>query len=192
MKRMFVVSMWMSSCWGCLRPPCGGHARLGALENLEEGLLHALAGYVARDGEVLRLAGDLVDLVDVDDAKLGAGDVTVGRRDELEQDVLDVLAHVASLGESGGVRDGEGHLEEAGEGLRKQRLARAGGAKEQDVALGDLDFLLALGDLVIARKDAAIVVVDGNAHRTLGRLLANHVLRELVVDLMRGGKLLER
>ena len=21
---MFVVSMWMSSCCGCLRPPCGG------------------------------------------------------------------------------------------------------------------------------------------------------------------------
>ncbi len=24
MKRMFVVSIWMNSWWGCLRPPCGG------------------------------------------------------------------------------------------------------------------------------------------------------------------------
>ncbi len=23
-NRMFVVSIWMCSCWGCLRPPCGG------------------------------------------------------------------------------------------------------------------------------------------------------------------------
>ena len=24
MNRMFVVSIWMKSWWGCLRPPCGG------------------------------------------------------------------------------------------------------------------------------------------------------------------------
>ena len=24
MKRMLVVSIWMNSWWGCLRPPCGG------------------------------------------------------------------------------------------------------------------------------------------------------------------------
>ena len=24
MNRMFVVSIWMNSWWGCLRPPCGG------------------------------------------------------------------------------------------------------------------------------------------------------------------------
>src|SRR5439155_24757608 len=41
------------------------HARHRPLEDLEEPLLHALARYVARDARVLRLAGDLVDLVDV-------------------------------------------------------------------------------------------------------------------------------
>src|SRR5450756_3032316 len=38
-----------------------------AFEDLEQGLLHALAGDIARDRRVVRLAGDLVDLVDVDD-----------------------------------------------------------------------------------------------------------------------------
>jgi hypothetical protein len=44
---------------------------------------------------VLGLAADLVDLVDVDDAALGLGDVVVGGLEQLEQDVLDVLAHIA-------------------------------------------------------------------------------------------------
>ena len=56
------------------------------------------------------------------------GHLEIGRCDELEQDVLHVLAHVARLGERGGVRDGEGHLQRARQRLRQQRLARARGA----------------------------------------------------------------
>ncbi len=44
----------------------------GAFEDLEQRLLHALAGDVAGDGGVLALARDLVDLVYVYDAALGA------------------------------------------------------------------------------------------------------------------------
>ena len=80
---------------GMLAPPCGGHAGHGALEDLEQRLLHALTGDVARDRDVAGRAADLVDLVDVDDALLGPLDVEVGRLQELEQDVLDVLADVA-------------------------------------------------------------------------------------------------
>ena len=40
------------------------------LEDLQQRLLHALAGDVARDRRVVGLARDLVDLVDVDDAAL--------------------------------------------------------------------------------------------------------------------------
>src|SRR5690606_30754112 len=83
---------------GVLAPPLRRHRGDGALEDLQQRLLHALAGDVARDRRVLALAGDLVDLVDVDDAGLGLLDVVVGRLDELEQDVLDVLADVAGLG----------------------------------------------------------------------------------------------
>ena len=43
----------------------------GAFEDFQQRLLHAFAGNVARDGNVLGLAGDLVDLVDVNDAASG-------------------------------------------------------------------------------------------------------------------------
>src|SRR5690606_36049558 len=42
----------------------------GAFHQLEQGLLHAFARDIAGDRRILRLAGDLVDLVDVDDAVL--------------------------------------------------------------------------------------------------------------------------
>ena len=52
-----------------LAPALRRHRRGGALEDLQQRLLDALAGDVARDRGVLRLAGHLVDLVDVDDAR---------------------------------------------------------------------------------------------------------------------------
>src|SRR5204863_9749786 len=51
------------------------HRRDRPLENLQERLLDALARHVARDRRVVRLARDLVDLVDVDDPRLGLLDV---------------------------------------------------------------------------------------------------------------------
>ncbi len=135
MKRMLEVSIWMNSCWGCLRPPWGGTLDDRALQDLQQGLLHPLAADVPGDGGVFRLAGDLVDLVDVDDAALGPLHVEVRGLDQLEQDVFHVLAHIAGLGEGGGVGDGKGHVQDLGQGLGQQGLAHAGGAQQQDVAL---------------------------------------------------------
>ena len=106
-----------------LAPALGRDVGPRALEDLEQRLLDALAGDVAGDRRAVRLAGDLVDLVDVDDAGLGALDVPVGGLDQLEQDVLDVLADVTGLGERGGVGDGERHVEHPGQRLRQVGLA---------------------------------------------------------------------
>jgi len=86
MKRMLVVSTCRNSCCGCLRPPCGGTDADRALDDLQQRLLHALAGDVARDATGSRLLRrDLVDLVDVDDARLGALDVVVGGLEQLQR-----------------------------------------------------------------------------------------------------------
>jgi hypothetical protein len=172
---------------GVLAPALGGHAGGGPLQDLEQGLLHALAGDVAGDRRVLALAGDLVDLVDVDDPGLGLLDVVVGRLDQLEQDVLDVLTDVAGLGEGGGVGDRERHVEHPGQRLGQQRLPAAGGAEQDDVGLLELD--VARGgrpDL-----DPLVVVVDRDRQDLLGVVLADHVVVEEVVDLLGLGQLVE-
>ena len=55
------------------------------VENLLLKLLHAFAGHVPRDGDVLAGLGDLVDLVDVDDSALGGFDVEVRRVKQLQE-----------------------------------------------------------------------------------------------------------
>ena len=169
---------------GVLAAPLRRHRGHRALEDLEQRLLHTLAGHVTGDRRVLRLAGDLVDLVDVDDPGLGPLDVEVGRLDELEQDVLDVLAHVTGLGEGGGVGDGEGHVEQTGQGLCHQRLAHPGGADEEDVRLLQLDVVV-----VVAGADPLVVVVHRHRQDPLGALLADDVVVEERVDLVRLGEL---
>ena len=42
----------------------------GAFENLQQSLLHAFAGNIARDGRIFVLLGNLIDFVDIDDALL--------------------------------------------------------------------------------------------------------------------------
>ena len=99
--------------------------------------------HVARDARVLRLARDLVDLVDVDDAALALGDVEVAGLEQPDEDVLDVLADVAGFGERRRVGDRERHVEDARQRLREQRLADARRADQQDVRLVELDVVLA-------------------------------------------------
>ena len=107
-------------------------------------------------------------------------DVEVGGLDQAQQDVLDVLADVARLGQRGRVRDAERDVEDPRERLRQQRLAGAGRADEQDVRLLELDVV----DRV-AGVDPLVVVVDGDREDLLGLLLADDVLVERSLDLRR-------
>src|SRR6266567_5632411 len=170
-----------------LAPALRRHRGGSALEDLQQRLLDALAGDVAGDRRVLALARDLVDLVDVDDAGLGLLDVVVRRLDQLEQDVLDVFADVAGLGQGSRVGDRERNLQQARQGLREQRLPAAGRADEQDVALLQLD----VGIAVRAGLHALVVVVDGDRQDLLGLLLPDDVVVQVLVDLTGLGEVVE-
>ena len=171
-----------------LAPAAGRHGGRRPLNDLEQGLLDALTRDVAGDRRVLRLATDLVDLVDVDDALLSALDVAVGGLDELEKDVLHVLADIPRLGQSRGIDDGEGDVEEAGQGSGQVSLTGSGGPQQQDVGLAQLQ-AVPLGHGALLDLDALVVVVDRHAHGALGSLLADDVLVEEVEDLLGLGQL---
>src|SRR5581483_777305 len=168
----------------------------GALDDLKQRLLDTLAGDVTGDRRVLRLASHLVDLVDVDDPGLGLLDVVVRGLDQLEQDVLDVLADVARLGQRGGVGDRERHVEHPGERLGEIGLATPGRPDDEDVRLRDLDLLVLrvlAGDVLRlkTRLDAFVVVVHGHGQRLLRLFLADHVRVQELEDLLRLRQLAE-
>ena len=81
-----------------LAPALRRNAGDGAFDDLEQRLLHALAGDIAGDGRVFALAGDLVNLVDIDDAALRRLNVVIGILNQAQQDVLHILADIACLG----------------------------------------------------------------------------------------------
>ena len=85
--------------------------------------MDSLPRHITGDRLILALPGDLVDLIDVDDAGLGSLHVVVCGLNQLQQDVLDVFADIPGLGECGCIRDGEGDVEHAGQRLRQERLA---------------------------------------------------------------------
>src|ERR1700684_188965 len=153
----------------------------GSFHDLEQGLLHALARDVAGDRGIVGLAADLVDFIDIDDAALGALDVVVGRLQQLQNDVLDILADVTGFGQRRRVRHGEGHIEDARQRLRQQRLARTGRSDQQDVRLRELDIVV-LGLMV----EPLVVVVDGDREHLLGVALADHIVVQDLADFLRG------
>ena len=165
-----------------LAPALGGHRGDRPLDQLEQRLLHALAGDVTSDRRVVGLARNLVDLVDVDDAGLCFFDVVVALLQQLLDDVFDVFANVTRFGQRGGIGDGEGHVEKARQRLGEQGLARAGGPDEQNIALGELDFILRLGAPLSAGLQPLVVVVDRDRQNLFGAFLADDVVVQDFLD----------
>src|SRR5215467_5120968 len=157
----------------------GRNRRDGSFHDLEQRLLHALARYVAGDRGIVGLARDLVDLVDIDNAALRTLDIVVGRLQQLQNDVLDVLADIAGLGERRRIRHRERHVEDAGQRLRQQRLARPGRADQQDVRLRELDVVV-LGLMI----EPLVVIVDGDREDLLGVVLTDDIVVEDLADFL--------
>ena len=170
-----------------LAPALGRHAGGGALDDLQQGLLNTLARNVAGDRGIVALAGNLVDFIDVDDALLGPLDVVVGILQKRQDDVLDILAHVAGLGQAGGIGDGKRYVQEARQGLGQQGLTAAGRPNQQNIAF--LNFDIAISK---ARIQALVMVVDGHRQNPLGRLLLDDVFVQLRFDFLGHEQVLKR
>ena len=165
---------------GVLAAALGRHVDHRSFEDFQQGLLHALARNVARDGGVVALARDLVDLVDEDDAALGLLDVVVGDLQQPRENALDILAHISRLGQNGRVDDRERHFQQLGDRAGHQRLARARRTDQHDVRLVDLDLVLLRGV-----QQPLVVVVDRHGHIPLGGILPDDILVEELLDLRR-------
>src|SRR5438552_3923653 len=169
-----------------LAPALRRHRGDRPLEDLQQRLLDAFARDVARDRRVVRLPRDLVHLVDVDDPRLGLLDVEVRSLDQLEEDVLDVLADVAGLGQRGRVGDRERDVEDPRERLREKGLAATRRAEQEDIGLLELDFVVVLPHLY-----ALVVVVDGDREGPLRLFLRDDVVVEDGVDVARARQVVE-
>ena len=151
-----------------------------AFDEFQKRLLNAFARNVARDRRIFALAGNLVDFIEIDNAALCALDVAVGRKQQLVDDVFHVFAHVTGFSQRRGVGNRKRNIERARERLSKQCLARTRGTNQQNVGLLQLN---AFGRGLVLQ--ALVVVVDRNGQHTLGTLLTDHVVVEMLIELLR-------
>ena len=174
---------------GMLATALGRNIADGAFQDLEESLLDALSGDVAGDADILGLAPDLVDLVDIDDAPLSLLDIEIGGLQQPKDDVLDIFADVTGFRQGGGVHDAEGDIQYAGEGAGEESLPGSGGTEKKDVRFFYFDIGELLGGEGCVLMEALVVIVDGYGEDLLGLVLPDHVFVQQLADLHRGGSL---
>ena len=149
----------------------------GPLKDLEQGLLNALAGYIPRNRNILRLLGDLIYLIDIDNTLLRPRDIVIRSLYQLEQDILNILADIACLCKRSRVRYGKGNIEHPCQGLGQKSLAGTRRAGHDDVAL------LQLHIGYITGCDPLIMIVYSYGEDLLGLLLADDIIIEKCLDL---------
>src|ERR1700722_1556707 len=160
-----------------------------AFNQFQERLLHAFARDIAGDRRVIGLAGDLVDFIDVDDAGLRLFDIVIAFLQQLLDDVFDVFADVAGLGQGRRIGDGKGHVEQSRQRFGQQRLTGPGRSDQQDIALGELHFVAGAHALGAARLQALVVIVDRHREDPLGAFLPDDVFIEDFLDFLGLGEL---
>ena len=140
-------------------------------------MLDAFARDVARDRWIFAFFCDFIDFVDVDNAAASAFDIAIGGVDEVQDDVFDVVADVASFGEARGIGHGKGDVENLGECLRKERLSGARGADEEYVGFPELDAVFGRA------HNAFVMVMDGDRQNLLRIILLDDVFVEFRLDI---------
>ena len=168
-----------------LASPLGRHIHDAALQEFEHGLLHALAGNVARNGRVVALAGNFVYLVNEHNAPLRLHLVKIGLLQKAREDAFHILAHITGFRKHRGVHDGKRDVQHLGDGAGQQRFTRTGGAHQQDVALFQFHAVIGLLNQVVLH--AFVVVVHGHRQYLFGAVLPNHILIQVRFDFLRLG-----
>ena len=108
---------------GVLSPPFGWNAGHGAFYNLQKRLLDTFPRHIPSNGRTVRFAGNLVNLIDIDDTPAGGLHIIIRLLNEIQDNVLHVLAHIPGFCKGRGVGNGERHFEDLREALSQKGLS---------------------------------------------------------------------
>ena len=171
---------------GMLAPTLWRHRSHGTFDQLEQRLLHTLARDVTGDRRVIRLTGNFIDFVDVDNGALRLFHIVIAVLQQFLNDVFNVFTHVTSFGQGGSVGHHKRNIQHAGQGLGQQRFARTRRPDQQNITFGQLDIIAAC----FAATNAFVVVIDRYRQGTLGRFLANNIPIQKLFDFLGGRQFL--
>ena len=150
-----------------------------ALHDFQQRLLYAFARHIAGDRRVVRFAADFIDFINIDDAALRALDVVICGLQQLEDDVLDILADIARLSQSRCICHRERNVQDARKRLSQQSFTAPRGAEQHNVRFRQFDVLRFCRVI-----EALIVVVNRHGEHALCGALTNHIIIENVANLL--------
>ena len=149
-----------------------------ALQDLKKRLLDTLTGYISCDGRILRLSCYLVDLINVDNAVLRTVNIIISCLNDLQQNILHILAYISGLREGCGVCNGKRYIQKSGKCLCQQCLTGTGGSQHKDITL--LKFNVG----IFSRHNALIVIVNGYRQHLFRLILPDHIIIQKCLDLL--------
>ena len=161
---------------GVLPSAVGRHVGDRSFQDLQQRLLHALAADIPGNGWIFAAAGDLIDLIHIDDPPLRPFHVVVRRLNEPQENVFHILAHISGLGQGRGIRNGKGHVQRPCQRLCQRCLSHTGGTQQQHIAFAQLRIGLA------AVINALIVIIHRHGQGDLCFVLSDDVFIQLFFD----------
>ena len=108
-----------------------------SLEDFQQGLLNALPRHISSDGRIFRFSRDFIDFININNSGFSPLGIVVCGLEELQEYVLDILAHIASLSQGSSVGDREGNVQALCKRLCQVGLSATGWANHENVGLGN-------------------------------------------------------
>ena len=111
----------------------GRNTRHRAFHKFQQRLLNPLAAHIARDARIFRFPRHLIDFVDIDNPALCLVNVVIGRLQELQYNIFDILTDIARLGQCRGVCHRKRNINNARQRLGQQRFTRSRWTQDKNV-----------------------------------------------------------
>ena len=98
------------------------YASYSSFDNLEKGLLHTFTRNITCDRNILTLLSNLVNLIDIDNPTFCAFNVKISCLQKFEEDIFNVLTHIASFSKSCCIRYSKWYIQTSSKSLSKESL----------------------------------------------------------------------
>ena len=153
-----------------------------ALKQFEQGLLDSFPRHIPCDGGIVALPRYLVDLINEDYAPLRKIHIIVSLLENSGQYALHILPHITGFSEDRGIHNSERNIKKSCYSLGHQCLASTGRSNHQYIGLLYVDIGIPGIDIIV---DPLVMIVDSHRQQLLRPFLTDHILVEIILDLLR-------
>ena len=148
-------------------------------QKFQQSLLYALTTDITCNGGVVRLAGNLINLVNKHNTTLRSFHIIVSHLQQARQNTLYVLAHITSFREHRCINDGKRYVQQFGNGTCQQRLTRTRRTHHNDVRL------LNLYTIIVSRLlQTLVMIIYCYRQESLSLILTNDILVQIRFDFL--------